>query len=64
MINFNDITGENIQEQNPHWPQISDCPTRILIADRSRSGKLNALPNLLNQHTDIDKIFLHAMYPY
>ena len=24
MINFNDVTKENITEHNPNWPQIPD----------------------------------------
>ena len=31
MINFNDVTGENIKERNPNKTQISDHPYRILI---------------------------------
>ena len=30
MINFDDVTKENIKEHNPNWPQISDHPYRIL----------------------------------
>ena len=30
----------------------------------SRSGKANALLNLLNNHPDIDKIYLYAKDPY
>ena len=31
MINFDNITTENIKEHNPNWPKISDLPYRILI---------------------------------
>ena len=31
MINFDDITKENIKEHYPNWPQIPDHPYRILI---------------------------------
>ena len=31
MINFDDVTKENIKEHNPNWPQIPDLPYRILI---------------------------------
>ena len=32
MINFDDVTKENIKEHNPNWlPQIPDYPYRILI---------------------------------
>ena len=31
MINFDDVTKENVEEHNPNWPQIPDHPYRILI---------------------------------
>ena len=31
MINFNNVTKENIKEHNPNWPQILDHLYRILI---------------------------------
>ena len=58
MINFDDVTKEHIKENNPNWPQISEHPYRILIIRGSRSGKTNSLFNLINQQTDIDKIYL------
>ena len=39
MINFDDVTKENIKEENANWPQISDHPYRILIIGASGSGK-------------------------
>ena len=48
MINFDEVTEENTQEHNPHWPQVSDHPHKILTADRFGSGKMNALLNLIN----------------
>ena len=30
MINFDNVTKENIKEHNPNWPQIHDHPYRIL----------------------------------
>ena len=41
MINFDDVTKENIKEHNPNWPQIPDYPYRILIVGDSRSRKIN-----------------------
>ena len=31
MINFDDVTEENIKQHNPNWPLIPDHPYRILI---------------------------------
>ena len=31
MINFDDVTRENIKKHDPNWPQIPDHPYRILI---------------------------------
>ena len=51
MINFDDYTNENIIEHNSKWPYIPDHPYRILIAGGSRSGKTNALLNLINNQS-------------
>ena len=64
MINFDDYTNENIIEHNSKWPYIPDHPYRILIVGGSRSGKTNALLNLINNQPDIDKIYLYAKDPY
>ena len=42
MMNFNDVTKENIKEHNPNWPQILDYPYIILILGGSGSGKINS----------------------
>ena len=42
MINFDDVTRENIIEHNPNWPKISDHPYRILINGGSGSRKTNS----------------------
>ena len=60
MINFEDITKENINKHNPIWPQISDHSYRILITGSSGSGKTNALPNLISHQPDIDKIYVYS----
>ena len=64
MINFDDVTKENIKEHNTNWPQISDHPYRILIVGGSGSGKTNSLFNLISQQPDIDKIYLYAKDSY
>ena len=50
MINYDDITIENIKEHNLNWPWIPDDPYRILIIGDSGPGKTNALFNLIRQH--------------
>ena len=59
MINFDDVTKENIKEHNTNWPQILDHPYRILIIRGSGSGKTNSLFNLISQESDI----LYAKVP-
>ena len=60
MINFDDVTKENIKEYRLNRPQIPDYQYRVLIIDQSGSGKINSLFNLMNQQPDIDKIYLYA----
>ena len=42
------------------WKNIPDHPYKILIIGGSRSGKANALINLINEQNDIEKIYLYA----
>ena len=49
MINFDDVTKENIKEYNLNWAQIPDNPCRILINGCSGSGKINSSFNLIRQ---------------
>ena len=55
MINFNNVTKENIKEHNPNWPQILDHLFRILIISVSEYGKANLLFSLIIQQLDIEK---------
>ena len=64
MTNFDEYTNENKIEHNSKWPHIPDHPYRILIVGGSGSGKANALLNLINNQSDIDKIYLCAKDPY
>ena len=64
MINFDDYTSENKTKHNPKWPYIPDYLYRILIIGSSGSGKSNALLNLINNQSNIDKIYLYAKDPY
>ena len=49
MINFDDVTKENIKEHYPNWSQIPDHQYRTLITGSSGSGKTNLLFNLVSQ---------------
>ena len=60
MINFDHVIKEEAKEYNPNWPEIPDHPYRILIIGGSQSRKTNSLFNVINQQSDIDKIYLYA----
>ena len=64
MINFDNVTKENIKEKNSNWPQISDHPYRILIIGGSGSREINSLFNLISQQLDADKIYSYAKDPF
>ena len=64
MINFDEYTNENKIKHNPNWQYIPDHPYRILIIGGSGSGKTNTLLSLINNQSDIDKIYLYAKDPY
>ena len=58
MINFDDVTTENIEEHNLNWLQILDHPYRILINAVSGSGKTNSLFNLICYQPDNNKTYM------
>ena len=60
MINFDKYTNEDKIKHNLNWPYIPHHPYRILIIGGSGSGKTNTLLNLVNNQSDIDKIYLYA----
>ena len=64
MINFDEYTNENTLKHNPNCPYIPNHPYIILIIEVSRSGKTNALLNLIQNQPYIDKIYFYAKYPY
>ena len=64
MINLDDYVNENKTEHNKNWPYIPDHPYRILIIGGWGSGKTNVLLNLIENQSDIDKIYLYAKDSY
>ena len=64
MINFDNYVSENRTEHNRNWPYIPDHPYRILTIGGSVSEKTNVLLNLIENPSDIDKIYLYAKDPY
>ena len=64
MINFDGYVNENKTEHHKNWPYTPDHPHRILIVGSSGSGKTNVLLNLIENQTDIDKIYLYAKDPH
>ena len=64
MINFDDYANENKTEHNLNQPYIPDWSYIILIIGGSGSGKTNVLLNLINNLSDIDKIYFHAKDRY
>ena len=62
MINFDEYTNVNKKEHNLNWPYIPDHPYRVLIIGGSGTGETNA--TIINNHPDIDKIYLYAKDPY
>ena len=60
MINFYDFIKEETKEHNPNWLEILDHPCRILIIGGFETRKTNLLFDLINQQSDIDKIYLYA----
>ena len=47
MLSLDNITNENNKEHNKKWLFIPDHPYRMLIIGGFRSGKTNALLNLI-----------------
>ena len=64
MINFDEVTSENVKEHKSKWPQIPDYSYRILIFAGSGSEKTNLLFNLISHQPNIDKIYWYAKDPY
>ena len=62
MISFDYYANENKIEHNWKWPYIPDHRYRTFTGG-SGSGKASALLNLINNQSDIDKIYLYAKDP-
>ena len=64
MIVYDNVTKENIKENNSPWPQSLDHPSRISPIGGSGSGKTNALLSLIKQQNDDDYNFFDKIYLY
>ena len=64
MINFDDVTKENIKEHNTNWPQIPGNPYRILIIGGYGPRETNPLFNLKYQQPEIDQFYWNFKDPY
>ena len=64
MINFDDVTKENIKIIVEILPYIPGHTYRILVIGGSGYGKLNSLFNLTIHEPDIDKIYLYTKDSY
>ena len=60
MFNFGYIPKEVIKEHNPNWQEIPGHPYRILLIVRGSGSGKNALLNLINNESEIDKVYLYA----
>ena len=58
IMNFDDVNGENTITHNVNCQYTLDHAYRILIIGGSRSGKANALINLIIHEPYIDRIYL------
>ena len=66
MINYGDVANKSINKHNLNW---LDYPYRMIMIGGTRSGKTNALLNLIKKQEDddysiIDKICLCAKDPF
>ena len=62
MINYDDVTKENIKEHNLNWPRIPDYLHIILMIGGSWSGKTNALLQPIKQKDDDDCSIIDKTY--
>ena len=57
MFNFDYITNEDIKEHNRKWSEIPQHPYQILTTGGFNSGKTNTLLNVINNESDVDKMY-------
>ena len=58
VINFDNVTEENINENNLHWPQIPYHPYKKLIIGGSGSAKTNLSFILISHYKILTKFIL------
>ena len=63
MINFDDVTKENINKHNPNWPQTPYHLNRTLKIVGSGSEKTKLIFNPISHQPDINKIYFYAKDP-
>ena len=54
------FTKEDIKEHNTNWLNIPDHPYITLLVGGSGFGKTKALLKLINNESNIDKLYLYA----
>ena len=59
MVNFDDVTKENIEEHNPNWPNSWSSIQKINNW-RLRIWKTSSFFNLTSHQPDTDKTYLYA----
>ena len=68
MINYDNVTIENINKYNSNWQFTNHTSIILLIGGSGSKKKTNALPNLIKQQDDgdysiIDKIYFYVKDP-
>ena len=62
MINYDHVTKEDRKYHYSDWPQIPDHQYRILKTVGSRSGKINALLNLIKKQDNDNYPSKHLLF--
>ena len=64
MINFGNVTGEEINKHNLNCSETFDHPYIILLTDQSSSERTIALLTLINHEPGVDKMYLYEKDQY